>query len=402
MNYADQKKEGRGVRYLPEPGYKRVLVCAAYTVLAVAVIYLVSKYLLDWLLPFVIAWVMSLLVQPVILCINKKTGTSKKFLGVLFISLLVVAVFGGLFLVCNRLYFEIREFVAYLSESADSLIGQVFDFFDNLGNYIPFLSAVEDAELNFEIQQRVSEIIFGAVSEISSKLPVMMGSFISMLPRVLFFVIILVMASFYICADFEYINKFLAAQLPPKAQQICVKIKRQILSTGFHYLRAYLTLMLYTFIQLLIGFIILDIDYALTLAIIIAVVDAFPILGVGTVLFPWSAVLLIQGNYYTGFGLIIIYAVVALIRQIIEPRIVGGSIGLHPLVTLIAMYAGYRIIGIGGLFLMPIIVILLKNLNDGGTIKLWKNVSEDKPVREREIRLSRVSSCKTKHNQQGL
>jgi predicted PurR-regulated permease PerM len=116
----------------------------------------------------------------------------------------------------------------------------------------------------------------------------------------------------------------------------------------------------------------LKIPYALTLAALIALIDILPVLGVGTVLVPWAILLLVRGDTYTGVGLLLMFGIIWIIRQISEPRIVGHSVGLSPLVTLIVMYAGYHFMGFGGLFVFPLVMILLKNLHDICVLRLWR------------------------------
>jgi len=130
--------------------------------------------------------------------------------------------------------------------------------------------------------------------------------------------------------------------------------------------------------ELTVGFLIIGIDYAFIIALLVAVIDMMPILGTGTVLIPWGIIAIIQKDYFTGFALLILYAVVTVIRNIIEPKIVGKSLGLYPVATLISMFVGYNILGIAGIFLFPIIILILKNLNDEGKIRIWKNIKEDK------------------------
>ena len=116
-----------------------------------------------------------------------------------------------------------------------------------------------------------------------------------------------------------------------------------------------------TFGELLIGFLILGVDYAFLLALIIAVLDMLPVLGVGTVLIPWALVALLQKNFYLGFGLVILYLVMLVLRQIAEPKLLGKSLGLHPLLTLFASYAGFRLFGFLGMLAGPVVATLIKN-----------------------------------------
>jgi predicted PurR-regulated permease PerM len=136
------------------------------------------------------------------------------------------------------------------------------------------------------------------------------------------------------------------------------------------YIKAYLIILLMTFSELLIGFFILKIPYALTLASVIAIIDILPVLGVGTVLIPWGIVLIILGDSFLAAGIFILYGIIWVVRQIVEPRIVGKSMGLSPLITLAAMYIGYSSIGYGGLFVFPIAAMILKCLYDIGMFKI--------------------------------
>ncbi len=120
------------------------------------------------------------------------------------------------------------------------------------------------------------------------------------------------------------------------------------------------------------GYIILDIKYAFFLAIITAIADILPILGPGTILIPGSVILLISGNHFQAAGFLGLYLIVTILRQFLEPRIVGGNIGLHPLVTLIFMYLGFRLFGFAGLILGPIFAIMLKSLQKAEILPSWK------------------------------
>ena len=114
----------------------------------------------------------------------------------------------------------------------------------------------------------------------------------------------------------------------------------------------------------------------LLLAIGIALIDIIPVLGTGTVLLPWAAISFISGNIRLGIGLLVMYIIILVIRQIIEPKLVAGQVGLPPIITIIAMYIGSKTIGILGFFILPFCVILLKVFNDEGIIHIFKNGKE--------------------------
>ena len=124
--------------------------------------------------------------------------------------------------------------------------------------------------------------------------------------------------------------------------------------------------------ELSLGFSILSIPNAILLGVVVAIVDIMPILGTGAILIPWSIIGFVLGNTKIGVGMLIMYLIITAVRQALEPRVVGQQIGLHPVVTLICMFVGVQLLGIIGLFMFPIIVTILKKMNDEGTIHLFK------------------------------
>ena len=328
---------------------RKIAVMTLYAVLIFAAVYVFFKYILNLILPFVIAWIVVLMIQPVVTLICRNTHITRKIISVVLV-LFVLITFGFIaFTISERLLYELKAIIDKLSYSTDEILDTVFDFV-----YIDH------------------DLFKNALTSISAKIPEWIGKVFNTLPNAVFFTIILVMAAFYICADFNAINKFISMQLPKRVVDFLTEVKTHLKSTGLKYIRAYSLLIIITFFQLLIGLSILKIEYSFTIALITAALDVLPVIGVGTILIPWSVVLLISGDYYIGFGLLIIFCVVSLIRQLIEPKIVGRSIGLNPLVTLISMYAGYKIFGFAGMLAMPVCAIIIKNLNDSGTITLYR------------------------------
>ena len=307
------------MEWLPASGYKRILVLFCYTGIAGLVLWLFFRYLAGPLAPFFIAWMIAFMLQPAVRLLHRKTKISKRVLGFVLMFLLLALLCGLLTLLAVRLAEELRQLVDSLSGQADSVIGRLFDFFENLADRIPLLNRIEDPDLNAVIHQNVSNIVSGFLGRLSDRIPEQMGLFLAGLPDTVFFLAVFVLACFYMCIDFSAVNTFICRRLPETWLTPIQRIRTAIVSTSFRYLRAYLMLMAITFVQLLIGFLILNLRYAFTLALIIAVVDALPVLGVGTVLLPWAGILIAAGNYYTGLGLLVIYGVIYVVRQLTEP-----------------------------------------------------------------------------------
>ena len=137
-------------------------------------------------------------------------------------------------------------------------------------------------------------------------------------------------------------------------------------------LKGYLTIMFITFIELAIGLTVLRVNNSVLLAVLISLIDILPVLGTGTVLIPWSLISLIMGDTFLGIGLIILYMIILIVRNIIEPKFIGKRIGLKPLVTLISMYLGLQLAGVVGMFIFPLAMAFLKNLHDTGVVKIWE------------------------------
>ena len=199
---------------------------------------------------------------------------------------------------------------------------------------------------------------------------------ISFFPSAVLFIFVLFISLFYIGYDYDKITSFLCLQLSENALDTITETKDILFSTVKELFKAYFLLTFITFVQLLVGFLILGIDYAFILASIICFIDLLPILGTGTVLFPWSAVCFFLGDYKTAIGLLVLYGVISIFRQVAEPKIVGANIGLSPLLSLISIFAGLKLFGLYGLIVFPIIMITVIRLNEKGLIKLYKNIPQ--------------------------
>ena len=181
-----------------------------------------------------------------------------------------------------------------------------------------------------------------------------------------------VVASVFCTVDYDNIIAFFARQLPEKTCKLIVVTKDYGVNTVFKVLRAYMLLMLITFVELSVGFTVLGVKSSVLVGAVVAIIDILPVLGTGAVLIPWSLLSLILGDYKMFIGLGIMYIVITVVRNILEPRFVSEQIGLNPLVTLFFMFLGLQSVGVLGMFAFPIIVMVLKKLQDAGYIRLWK------------------------------
>jgi sporulation integral membrane protein YtvI len=208
-------------------------------------------------------------------------------------------------------------------------------------------------------------------------------SVVKNIPSVLLGVVIGIIAWIFFTKDYNRIVRFIQNQLPAGKKNTLVEFKQVFNKTILKMLKAYGLIMCITFIELFLGFAIMSMlgimhtSYYALIAVGTAIFDILPVAGSGGVLIPWALISLVTGDYKQAIGLIIIYFVITAIRQYIEPKIVGSSLGVHPIVTLMGLYFGFKLFGFIGMFIVPLTVMTLKALNDNGRISLWKTTKRN-------------------------
>lgn len=346
--------------------WSSVTVCLAA---AATVIFLAVKYLLGILLPFALAWAVALITARPSEWVSKKTGIPRKFCSiVLLVAILAIIVISAAGIV-RVLTDEIRRLISELSAERGGvadILTELFSALDRIYEGIPSLGGIDDRNEMNALGEKLDGIIADALGrllgELSAFLPSAAMDIIGKLPKILILVGVTLISCVYFCLDSDSIHKSIMALLPKRLSDGIPRAKERFFSVIWKWTRAYMLLFLLSFVQLYIGFLILGVDYALSISIVVAAVDMLPVLGTGTVLIPWGIFSLLTGNFRLGFGLLILYAVITLVRQIAEPKIVGQSLGIHPILTLVAMYGGLRLAGVWGMMLFPLVLVIIKGM----------------------------------------
>lgn len=340
-----------------------------------AILWGVLRYALPIVMPFAVAFAIAWLIQKPSQLLSHRLSVPQKLVSVVLLLLLLTAAVWLIGATTRRLLLELQHLLEHLLSREELLdaVGTPIDYFGMLTSRIPFLRRIGAGERFFALRegfnQAVSDLLKSLLESLSSAVPAMAAGLLSSLPSVLLSTAITVIAGFYFCIDGDRIRDSLHALLPNalRARLSGWRVRMAHFSRG--YLKAYLLLFLLTFSELFLGFCILRVEYALLLALLVSLVDLLPVLGVGVVLVPWSAVLLLQKDYRLGAGLLILYGAVLLVRQIMEPRLVGKSLGLHPLLSLFASYAGWRLFGVLGMLLGPLAALAVKSF----VLRGWEN-----------------------------
>ena len=339
-----------------QPNDKKIIVTIVYIVLGAGLSFLFFRFLFKPLLPFFISWATALFLRPMIMGVHRATGIPAKFLGIFFSLLFICAAISGIALLCGTAATELRGLLGAVGENADSVLEDVFGFFESIRERLPGFLGEGNEKTAVVLRSAIGDMIDSGVKSLADKIPAKAFEMVSALPGILFFSLVLIIATVYMCADLSSFNGFVSSLIPPKVYSTLRRVKNGIVDTAGTFIRGYLIIMLITFAELSVGFLILNIPYPFIIAAVVAVVDLLPILGTGSVLIPWAIILFIQGSYGVGFGILILYSAVTLIRQIIEPKILGSSLGLPPVVVLISAYVGSQLFGLSGVIVLPMAV----------------------------------------------
>ena len=282
--------------------------------------------------------------------ISEKTKIPYKIVSVVLTILCVVLTLG---LIALFGFFAVREAWEFFSSLAGD--DRVIDILAKITN--PIGSIFGDSEASNALTEEIGAALKEGISGLVSRLVDLLSNIVSMVPGVLFFILVTVIAAVYFALDIDRINAWVKNILPSKASGALVRLKESAMKIGVKYIRSYLIIMGITFVIILTGLLILGVDNVILLSVIIAILDLLPIIGVGTVLVPWSIFELLMGNTGIGVGLIILLAVHELIRQFAEPKIVGKSIGVHPIISLLLLYVGYYALGFIGILFVPLLAV---------------------------------------------
>lgn len=338
--------------YLPEKGYQRILMLAVYLALGVGALYLIVRYLLGALLPFLLALATASVLRPFAKRIRAMTGMNRRAAGVAAL-LLAFGVIGGLAAWgIHTLLAQAEELLRLLSENADSIAKDLSRLTDRLPDMLA-PSGERRQAWQMAIREGLGRAASGILDWLTSVLPRWIGSMLTSIPGVLLFLLVYGISAFSLCMRYEEMTGKLFSLLPPLGRRFLSVIRVQLARLSLGYVRAAMVMLAVTFFELYLGLLLLGHPYALLLAFLISLVDLLPILGVGSILLPWAAVCLIGQNVRMGIGLLILFFVITVARQLLEPRVVGKTFGLSPLVTLTAMYAGWYLFGAVGMLLFP-------------------------------------------------
>ncbi len=351
--------------------YEKIKNYAALSLLILSLLvffYFAATRLITLAMPFFIAWAIAFAVRPVSHKISRKTGIGVKWVS-LFMS--VITVLGVMALAFGILSYAAREAWAFLSGLASD--DRVFNIISGIIDSISGVFGEHGG--SSEIENKISEAVYELIKTLLGKFVGFATNFVGYIPGIVIFIFISIVSTVYFSLDLEGVNGKVRAYLPEKAYTSLVFFKNKFLVALLSYLRSYLIIMAVVFCVLLVGFLILRVQYALMLALIFALLDMLPLLGVGSFMVPWAIFAMLSGDFSLGIGLLVLFAAAEIVRNLIEPKIVGKSLGIHPILTLVILYSSYSLFGFAGLLLTPVFTVILNTvINKDNSPEVGKRV----------------------------
>ena len=358
-------------------GVKKYLRIILNIIIPLTGLYLVCVWgprVLGFFIPFVIGWMIALIANPLVRFLEKRLKIVRKHGSMLIIAGVLALIISLLYFVLGKAYVEIREFIGDLPALYDSAAAEIRGAVQNGNRMFEFLPD-EFRTAVIQFTENIGTYVGDLVSKAAAPTVEIAGNVAKGIPNVLVNTVITILSSYLFIAEQDKILAWMRRYAPKFVLRYAEYLKKDARGVIGGYFLAQFRIMFVVAGILAVGFLFLKVKYGLLLAVLISMLDFLPVFGTGTALFPWAAVKLFTGEYTYAAGLLILYVVTQVSRQLIQPKIVGDSMGLPPLLTLFLLYLGFKVKGIAGMILaVPIGLIFINFYKYGAFDSLIKNV----------------------------
>ncbi len=330
--------------------------------------FIAFRYLLPILVPFIIAFLIAWAMQKPCKFLYKRFKINKKLSGLILLIVFYLVIGGLIVLISLGLISFVSEIIRDLPAIFEN---EIRPFLDNLGMDITSIVHQLPPEIEaglLTIMHSLDSALDNLISVISTWALNFATSMVTVVPSFFISTVLCIISSFFFVVDYDKVTSFAYSKLKGRIKTIfddlCFFMKNKVVVI----IKSYAMIMSITFVELTIGFFIIGLDGFIWIALGIAIFDILPVFGTGGIMIPWCVITLIGGDIVTGVELGVIYVIVTIIRNIIEPKIVGGNLGLHPVLTLASMLVGAQFFGVIGLFGCPLLIsfLLYANKAHGG------------------------------------
>lgn len=345
--------------------YLKIALNLLVAVFVIVLLCFVVPKVIVFFMPFVIGWIISLIANPLVRFLERKLKVRRKHSSmIIIIGVLAVVILIGYF-AGVKLVSEASNLISNIPEIYENSKEDFAEIGDNLQVFYNKLPSNLQTSIS-NMTENLTGYIGDAVQAIGEPTFEAAGNFAKNVPGTLIAIIMCIISAYFFTADRDNILEMIRKNAPGEVWKRCSEVVDDLKHVVGGYFKAQFKIMGVVYIILVIGLLILKVDYVLLVGLLIAFLDALPFFGTGTVLGPWAIIKVLSGDYAMAVGLVILYLVTQLVRQLIQPKMVGDSIGMNPLVTLIFMYIGYKFSSIIGMIVAVPIGMILINLYKAG------------------------------------
>lgn len=350
---------------------KAVVNLAVAAIILIVIIFLLPKVLV-FFMPFVVGWIVALIAGPMVRFFEEKIKLKRK-IGSAFVIIAVIALVVMLiYFVAAQLIQQLMGLIGALPDMWEGMASDLNGIAERMGEFFDKLPFAIPANIS-EAAEKIGGYLGDFFSKISAPTIEAAGNFAKFLPGFFIGLIMTLLSAYFFVAERMQINEWFRKNMPAAVQMRYLMVRASLLRSVGGYLKAQLKIEIWMYLLLLIGLGILRVDYYALIAFVIAFLDFIPFLGTGTVLIPWAVIKILTGDYGMTIGLLIIWGVGQLARQLIQPKIVGDSIGVPPLPTLFLLYIGYKVGGVVGMIIAVPIGLLVYTMYQEGAFDTTKN-----------------------------
>lgn len=336
-----------------------------YLVGILVLIFVVPKFC-AFFTPFIIGWIISCIANPLVLFLDRKLKIKRKAGTVVVIFLVIGAVVGIGYLTVAVLVNQITRFIIDIPNMWESLQNDIAHV-ENICNRLIGRFFPEWKEMMDSIELVLGDAIKNMAGNMESTGSLEgVGYMVGNIANKVISVIMCVLSAYFFIADRDYVNQFAEKYMPETIKEKYDVFERSIKQAVGGYFKAQFKIEVWIYFLILIGLLILRVNYAYLIAFLIATLDFLPFFGSGAVFWPWAILEVVTGDYVRAIALMVIYGLCQLVRQLIQPKIMGDSIGMAPIPTLVLLFVGYKVGSVLGMILAVPIGIIVVNMNDAG------------------------------------
>lgn len=331
------------------------------------VIFFLPK-LLVFFMPFVVAWIIAWIATPIVRFVERHLRLKRKTSMVFVVVAIIAGVIAFIYNVVVYLGRLVASFLMDLPQMWESIRMEAQGMFQILFSILDKLPGEGTTALE-DFLSNSGDYVGEMMSSLSAPTISAVGSIASKVPDIIIFTIMCVIATYFFVVEREMIFQKVYNITPKGIRKVWSIVKKCVVVSIGGYFKAQFKIEIWIYLLIFIGLTILNVKYAIIIALGIAILDLLPVFGTGAVLWPWTLIEFINGDYFSTIGLLLIWGISQLVRQFIQPKFVGETLGVHPIPTLFLLFAGYKLSGVFGMIIAVPLGILVTTLYKEGVFK---------------------------------